>query len=97
VILYPHNVFLELSSELGLIVPLFLVASLVGGFALILRRAGITGALRDRQLVLLVLGYLLVNLLGAQFSGDINDNRSMWLALSIVWMVARYGIPPERV
>jgi O-antigen ligase len=96
VILYPHNVFLELSSELGLIVPMFLIASLIGGFALILRRASITASLRDRQLVLVVLGLLLVNLLGAQFSGDINDNRSMWLSLAIVWLVARYGVPPDE-
>jgi O-antigen ligase len=94
-ILYPHNVFLELSSELGLVIPMFFVASLIGAFALMLRRAGVTAALRDRQLVLLLLALLLLNLLGAQFSGDINDNRSMWLFLAIVWMVARHGVPPD--
>jgi O-antigen ligase len=96
-ILYPHNIFLELSSELGLIVPLFLVATLVGAFALALRRATVTASLQDRQLVLVLLGLLMLNLLAAQFSGDINDNRSMWLFLSMLWMVGRFGIPPDRV
>ena len=35
----------------------------------------------------------MLNLFGTQFSGDINDNRILWLFLAIGWLVARYGIP----
>ena len=92
-ILYPHNIFLELSSELGLIVPLFLVYTLVAALALLLKRASLCPDTRTRQLVCVLIGLLMLNLFGTQFSGDINDNRILWLFLAIGWLVARYGVP----
>jgi O-antigen ligase len=97
-ILYPHNIFLELSSELGLIVPLFLVFTLGAALALLLKRASLCAERRSRQLVCVLIGLLMLNLFGTQFSGDINDNRILWLFLAVGWLVARYGLldsPPR--
>ena len=38
----------------------------------------------------------MLNLFGTQFSGDINDNRILWLFLAVGWLVARYGLNEDR-
>jgi O-antigen ligase len=89
---YPHNIFLELSSELGIAAAGILALSLIGAFAGLLRRSW-QGSSRARQLVLLIAALLLFNLFAAQFSGDINDNRPFWTLLGVAWFVIRYGLP----
>lgn len=88
-ILYPHNIFLELSSEVGVVPPLIVLFPIVVGVALLLSRARITKARDDRQLLYVLLGLFLLALGSTQFSGDINDNRSMWTFLAILWLVSR--------
>lgn len=88
-ILYPHNIFLELSSEVGVVPPLIALIPMVVGSVLLLRRARTTKARDDRQLLYVLLGLFLFALSSTQFSGDINDNRSMWTFLAILWLVSR--------
>ncbi len=77
--LYPHNFFLEIAVEGG-IVALVGVTGLILAIILRLIRAIRT----DRDAVPpLVLAFLTYGLIGAQFSGDIVGNRIMWLGLGI--------------
>jgi O-antigen ligase len=86
VLLYPHNIFLELASENGIFAPLLLLASLVGALVVLVRTALRVAARRDRQLLHLLAALLLLNLFAAQFSGDVNDNRTVWMFLGIAWL-----------
>jgi O-antigen ligase len=76
---YPHNILLELASELGLAgVGAFLLLTILA-----LRQIGL--ALRRGRFALVVLviaiaSYFLAN---AMFSGDLNDNRMLFMALGV--------------
>ena len=39
------------------------------------------------------MGLFLLNFLATQFSGDINDNRTFFLFLALIWLVGRDGLP----
>lgn len=88
---YPHNILLELASELGLVgLGAFL---LLAGLAL--RQIG--QALRRGRfalviLVLTIVGYCLAN---AMFSGDLNDNRILFTALGLCFALPK--LVPEKV
>lgn len=90
---YPHNIFLELASEVGVLPALLLALLVVAGSAILLRRLRLTRNRADRHLVTLVAGLFLLNFLATQFSGDINDNRTFFLFLAIAWLVGRDGLP----
>jgi len=74
---YPHNLFLEVLSELGLIALL-----ITGSFiALNLRRLGSWSIIRNdavRTTVLMLFVYAIIN---ASISGDIPDNRFLFMVL----------------
>ena len=93
---YPHNIFLELSSELGLASAVLLALSLLAAFAGLMTRSWQASAPGSRQLILLIGALLLYNLFAAQFSGDINDNRPLWTLLGVGWFVGRHGLPRTR-
>lgn len=95
-ILYPHNLLLELASEVGVFPALVALFPVVVGVALLLRRARATTSRRKRQLLHLVLGLFMVAFLSAQFSGDINNNRSLWTFLGVVWLFARSDVISPR-
>jgi len=78
---YPHNIFLEVICELG-IVGLFLLS---WHFLAVFRPAVrmLRSPLSDAQRTLLF-AFLMAaafNIIGAQFSGDLNDNRRLWFFL----------------
>jgi O-antigen ligase len=84
---WPHNLFLELWSELGL-VPLIVVVgailtALIGLFRLAWRLPESSG---EQALVYVLLGVFFFNLLAVQVSGNINDNRDFWGMLAIAWL-----------
>ena len=87
---YPHNILLELASELGLAgVGAFLLFA-----ALALRQVGLALKRGRFALVILVLtiaGYSLAN---AMFSGDLNDNRILFMALGLCFALPK--LVPER-
>jgi O-antigen ligase len=98
---WPHNLFLELSSELGLVAMVTVAAAiliaLVGLYRLAWRLPA-TG--RAQELVYILLAVFFFNLLAVQVSGNINDNRDFWGMLAIAWLVVTGGItarePAER-
>ena len=80
--LYPHNIFLEAASELG-IVALLIVVTLIA-------RAGgqLWGAWRDargdaRVLLAIVLALFVAALTNAMFSGAFHNNRVLWLWIGV--------------
>jgi len=81
---YPHNIFLEVLCELGLIGLVLLCWHFISIF-----KDGINTLLKKlpyKQMNLL-LAYILTaffNLLSAQFSGDLNRNRRIWFFLGTV-------------
>jgi O-antigen ligase len=89
---YPHNVFLEASSELGLGPAILLALSVVFMLIGLYRRAWSAGSERDRNIVYLIGGLFLLNFFAAQFSGDFNDNRTFWALLGVGWYVAARGV-----
>jgi len=72
---YPHNVFLEIGGELGLIGLLLIFVPLVGGWWK-LAWQGIKAA--DAAIATL-LGITLAYLVVANFSSDIPSNRGLWI------------------
>lgn len=96
---YPHNLFLEIAAELGIMVALFtLIAVLV-----VARRVLLEAFQGDPALVFSG-SFLVFNFLSAQFSSDLNGNRSFWAALGIAaavgWQTQRassveVGKPPQ--
>jgi O-antigen ligase len=86
---WPHNLFLELWSELGLAALLVVVGAiltaLIGLFRLAWRLPESSG---EQGLVYLLLGVFFFNLLAVQVSGNLNDNRDFWGMLAISSLVA---------
>ena len=91
--IWPHNLFLELWSELGLVAMVTVAAAiliaLVGLYQLAWRLPP-TG--REQGLVYILLAVFVFNLLAVQVSGNINDNRDFWGVLAIAWLVVSGGI-----
>jgi O-antigen ligase len=93
---YPHNIFLELWSELGFIPMALVAAAIVSVLMGLYRAAWNLPDGRVRQLVYLLTGVFLFYLFAVQVSGDINDNREFWVVLGVAFTVVRYGLPPPR-
>ena len=90
---WPHNLFLELWSELGLVAVLAVAAAvliaLVGLFRLAWR---LPDSGREQELVYILLAVFFFHLLAVQVSGSINDNRDFWGMLAIAWLVVAGGL-----
>jgi O-antigen ligase len=90
---WPHNLFLELWSELGLaalvVVAAAIVTPLVGLFRLAWRLPAERG---EQELVYMLLAVFFFNVLTVQVSGDINQNRTFWGMLAIAWLVVARGL-----
>jgi O-antigen ligase len=83
---WPHNIFLEVSCEMGLGAGLLVIAL----FVIAVREAW--RQLNDTSSPYLILpqiaaALLLVGIVNATNTGDINSDRSTWLFLSIVYVV----------
>jgi O-antigen ligase len=86
---YPHNIFIEIGAELGLVGLGVFVAFLL----LTLRSAMkvILAPLYDddvKQMMLILLICFTFCLVAAQFSLDINGNSNIWLFSGLIWAVS---------
>lgn len=97
---YPHNIFVEIGAELGLlglaVFLAFLVLTLKSALSVVLS-AGPDEEVRQVMLVLLVC--FVFSLVAAQFSLDINGNSKLWLFSGLIWCAsmaakARKQMPP---
>lgn len=85
--IYPHNIFLELSSELGLLPPLLLAAALIFLILKWTRFLRVRTSRSDALLTNLLVGLLVYWTAAAQVSSDINGNRAFWGFLGITWLM----------
>jgi hypothetical protein len=89
---WPHNLFLELWSELGLAAMLVVAAAIVSALVGLFRLAWRLPAHGPEQpLVYILLGVFVFNVLAVQITGDINQNRTFWGMLAIAWLVVAKG------
>jgi O-antigen ligase len=80
---YPHNLFLEVAAELGLVGLVLLVVFLASSWFGVVRAARRFG-LPGRPEVALVASLFTAALVNAMFSGDITTNGGLWLAAGLV-------------
>jgi O-antigen ligase len=84
---YPHNILLELAAETGLVgLGLYLI---VVGMVLWRLLADLSRKPGQEHLFLTLLAMLLFTLLNAMVSGDLSDNRDMWLFAGIAIAVTK--------
>jgi O-antigen ligase len=91
-LLYPHNIFLEVWAELGIVPLLAYMVAVGGGAWVLMRRLAVTDDRYERQLLILVFGLLVFNFLVTQVSGDLNDNRTLLFAAGLAWLLGRHGL-----
>ena len=90
---YPHNMFLEVWSELGLAALVVLAASVMAVLAGMWRGAWRVSRGPEFQLLYVLIAVFLFNLLSVQLTGDLIQNRTFWGAFGLAWLVVQHGIP----
>ncbi len=87
---YPHNLFLEVAAELGILGLLFISILIINSF----REVFITLTRANRRIPLIVLTVTVYSLVNALFSGDLNDNRLLFTALGLCFATRSLGVIP---
>jgi O-antigen ligase len=90
---YPHNMLLEVLSELGMVGVLLLVWHFIAIARLAIASYRSLIDQRARVLLFAFSTAAIFNLIGAQFSGDLNDNRRLWFFLGLVITTALMAQP----
>jgi O-antigen ligase len=92
--IYPHNIFVEVASEYGLGI-LALLGSFLG-WLLWKARALARAALEPWQMILAsgLIACLVFWLFNVQISGDVIDNRNLWIFAVLVETGARIAVRP---
>lgn len=83
---FPHNLFLELGSEMGFIAAFAFVAIAFCAFREIVKQLS-NPVLRRNSLVPTVFSLLIYVFLDAMVSGDINDLRFMWFVFGLPFVL----------
>lgn len=87
---YPHNLFLELGSEMGFVAAFAFVALAFCAFREIVKQMR-DPRVRRNSLVLTVFLLLIYVFLDAMVSGDINDLRFMWFVFGLPYVLRNLG------
>ena len=93
---YPHNVFLEVGSELGVFGILLLFLLLAIPLRTWFRSAQVRMPDEEILLRICVLGLLVAGWANAMVSGDLNDNRLAWMACGFVVAACRQPSRSQR-
>jgi O-antigen ligase len=91
---YPHNMVLEVWSELGIVPLAVLLASLVTLLAGLWRGAWQNADDDSGRLLYILIAFLLFNLFETMLTGDLNENRAFWGVFGLAWLVVQHGVPP---
>ncbi len=83
---WPHNIFLEVSCEMGVVAGLLVIALFVMAIGEAWRQVN-DHASPFLTLSQIAAALLMVGIVNATNTGDINSDRSTWLFLSIVYVV----------
>ena len=87
--LYPHNIFLEIGSELGILGFLAFVFIIYRSFVRVLRNVRESKVEMDYFLNIGLLLNLVFMLINSSVSGDINDNRLLFAILGLIYAYSR--------
>jgi O-antigen ligase len=92
---WPHDIFVELACELG--IPAAIIAFAI--FGSVIRES--LHQLRDRsspyfRLSMLVAGLLWIGVVAAVTTGNINSDRSIWLFVSLVFVVRSFRLRQRK-
>jgi O-antigen ligase len=93
---YPHNMFLEVWSELGLAAFLVLAGSVMVVLAALWRAVWRLPPGGAFQLLYVFNAIFLLNLFSAQLSGDLIQNRTYWGAFGLAWLIVHSDLPARR-
>lgn len=93
---YPHNLPLEVWSELGLVAAVALVGSIVAVLIRMWQGAWRFAPGPSSRLLYVIVGVFVFKLLAAQVSGDINENRAFWGSFGVAWLIVQHGVPASR-
>jgi O-antigen ligase len=93
---YPHNMFLEVWSELGLAALLVLAASVMAVLARLWRAAWQLPPGGTFQLLYVLNATFLFQLFSAQLTGDLIQNRTYWGAFGLAWLFVQFDVPARR-
>ncbi|MGZ6679829.1 MAG: O-antigen ligase family protein [Solirubrobacteraceae bacterium] len=92
---YPHNMFLEVWSELGLAVVVVVAVSVIAVLTGLWRGAWNLTDSRSSGLLYVLIAFFVFNLFEAQLTGDLNGNRAYWAIFGLAWLVVQDGLPPK--
>jgi O-antigen ligase len=93
VVKWPHNLFLELWSELGVIAVIAVGAAIAIALAGLFRVAWrLPDHSREQVLAYILVAVFTFNVVTVQVTGDINQNRTFWGMLAIAWMVVAHRL-----
>ena len=93
---YPHNMFLEVWSELGLVAFLVLAAAVMAVLAGLWRAAWRLPPGATFQLLYVTNAIFLFNLFSVQLTGDLIQNRTYWGAFGLAWLIVAHQLPARR-
>lgn len=85
--LYPHNILLEVSAELGILGVIFVVGIVVSAVMKLVDMWRIPDG-GDKLVIALIASLLLTAFVNALFSGSIQDNSEIWLWTGLVMGMA---------
>jgi O-antigen ligase len=91
---WPHNIFLEIACELGIPAVLIVIAFFGSAIRESLRQLRAAPTC-NFQLCQLCAAWLLLGLVNALNTGDINSDRTTWLFASLVFVVGTYSTSPN--
>ena len=92
---WPHNVVLEISSEMGLVNALIACLLIFAAFKETARQL-LDKAFEHKNLSRTVLGLLILGFITFMNTGDINDNRSMWLYMTLPFVIRVFSKSNDR-
>jgi len=94
---YPHNMFLEVWSELGVVAFLVLAVSVMAVLGRLWRAAWrLPPGPGTFQLLYVVNAVFLFTLFSVQLSGDLIQNRTYWAMFGVAWLIAARDLPASR-
>ena len=83
---YPHNLILEIWSEIGIIAAISIFCLLIASFWEAINNI-LDKELRYKKLMILILALLIIGFVESSVSGDINDLKPMWLYISLPFVL----------
>lgn len=91
---YPHNIFLELGSELGILGLIAIILFIYWGFSNVLSSLKVAVAIQSNKIFLSItlLALLVFMVINSSVSGDINDNRFLFTWIGLIFTQRKFAV-----